>query len=136
MKNLIIEKAKEKSIKTGMDLYLQSHDGKKIYGYCKKNDIKSSDWILGKISLSYKDKKLNCNPVFFLYPIRYVELYKNVQIIETLREGKTFYTYTIFKNRNCDNENQMFRTVNDIRNFIDSFDFYSEEDKNWFLIKE
>lgn len=79
MKNLIIEKAKEESIKTGIDLYLQSHDGKKIYGYCKKNDIKSSDWILGKISLSYKDKKLNCNPVFFyiqLDMLNYTKMFK------------------------------------------------------------
>lgn len=86
--------------------------------------------------MTYKDKMLTANYIEFLYPFRFVEKYKGIEIVEVYRQNKKYYSYTIYKNRECTMEKLMFKTVQDVKKYISSYDHYLQEDREWFLVKE
>lgn len=95
--------------------------------YSKNN----AGWVVGKVSLFYKDKTLEARFEEYPYPVFFVKEYKKIPIIRLItEEGEK---YTIFKNRKAANPRSLFDTRKEVENYITGFDLYSSSDRKWFL---
>ena len=103
--------------------------------YKEKNDLNKTDWIIGKVCLLYSNGLLKAEFKEYKYPIRFQEIYKSIQIIQINLPEKGRY-YTILKNKNNNNPKIVFKGIRGVKDYISSFDTYSDEDRHWFLIKE
>ena len=71
------------------------------------------------------------------YPnlIRFGCMYPKIQIIEIIIGDKKQYSFTILKNKSGDNQKILFKSIKEVKEYISSFDKYSEKDRIWFLTK-
>ena len=131
----VIEKANVEAYKTVLDQYLISDTQRNIIAFKAYSGLSNKDWVIGKISLVFKDKQLKTK--FIEYPnlIRFVCMYKGIQIIEIIFANKKQYSFTILKNRNANNPNILFDNINEVKEYISSFDMFTEKDRLWFLAK-
>ncbi|MDE6413000.1 MAG: hypothetical protein K2K42_03800 [Eubacterium sp.] len=133
--NEIIEKAQLRAIETGLDQYVVSDMNRNITHFANHSELKKEEWIIGKVCLVYRDKILEAKFVEFPNLIRFICSYKDIEIIATIIENEKRYNFTILKNKNGDNKEILFKSIKEVKEYISSFDKYSEKDRIWFLTK-
>ena len=133
--NQIIEEAQSEAVKTGLDQYIVTDKNRNIIDFVNYLELSEEEWVIGKVSLIYKDKILEAKYVEYPNLIRFVCIYKKIQIIEIIIGDKKQYSFTILKNKSGDNQKILFKSIKEVKEYITSFDKYSEKDRLWFLTK-
>ena len=130
--NEVIEEAQSEAVDTGLDQYIVADTNRNIINFANYLELSEENWVIGKVSLVYKDKMLEAKYVEYPNLIRFVCMYKKIQIIDG---DKKQYSFTILKNKSGDNQKILFKSIKEVKEYISSFDKYSEKDRIWFLTK-
>lgn len=133
--NEVIEEAQSEAVDTDLDQYIVADTNRNIINFANYLELSEENWVIGKVSLVYKDKMLEAKYVEYPNLIRFVCMYKKIQIIEIIVGDKKQYSFTILKNKSGDNQKILFKSVKEVKEYISSFDKYSEKDRIWFLTK-